>query len=584
MSNNSSSGIYPQPELHAADCPETALQALERRLAIQNQMLSKLARVHIDEKTDLEDLLNRYTEAAARTLFVERASVWFFEDSHRVLRCVDLYSQAQERHHIGTVIHAEAAPAYVRATQVERVLAADDVLTDPRTREFRESYLEPLGITSMLDTPLRLGGELVGVLCLEHTGEKRHWSVDEQYFAVSLADLLSLAIESRRRAIAEEERRQREAFHRMLLERSHDVIVVVSRNNQVLYATPSIEHVLGFTSEEVSLGQVFLRIPDEDRAKVHEAFRQAELDPSVIIRIEHRIRHKDGRTLWIEVVGSNRSDNPIIGGTILNIRDITERRLMEQAERKIDQLEKELDAARTIQESILHKEDGPFASRTDLEIAGRAVPARRVGGDFFDYFLLDQHRLGVVIGDVAGKGMPAAILMAVSRTLVQGSAMRGGEPHSVLSQVNDLLVEAVPEGMFVSIFYGILDLRDGRFRYANGGHVPPFHLPAEGDVQPMPSTHSLVLGLLHEATYKTEEITIAPGDGLLLFTDGLNEGTNPAGEFFGMDRAERLLNDRAWRNPDHVVEGMLEELSIFTGHSAPNDDRTLLCVRWRGMS
>src|SRR5690606_16290705 len=131
-----------------------------------------------------------------------------------------------------------------------------------------------------------------------------------------------------------------------------------------------------------------------------------------------RIRHKDSRMLWIEVVGSNRNDNPIIGGTILNIRDITERRLKEKAERTIKQLESELDAARTIQESILHKDFGPFADRKDLEVFGKAVPAQRVGGDFYDYFLLDESRIGLVIGDVAGKGMPAAILMAVTRTLV----------------------------------------------------------------------------------------------------------------------------------------------------------------------
>ena len=180
------------------------LRETERRLRKQNEVLAKLARDQIPVE-DLGVNLKRLTEAAAETLEVERAGLWLYDNGLSRIVCQDLFERSVRRHSAGLELAAAEFPSYFKALAEQRAIAADDARNDRRTREFADSYLVPLGITSMLDSPIRVGGRMAGVICHEHVGAPRHWTLEEQQFSASLADYASLAIEAQHRREAEAE-------------------------------------------------------------------------------------------------------------------------------------------------------------------------------------------------------------------------------------------------------------------------------------------------------------------------------------------------------------------------------------------
>jgi hypothetical protein len=181
---------------------------------------------------------------------------------------------------------------------------------------------------------------------------------------------------------------------------------------------------------------------------------------------------------------------------------------LQQAVHEHEQLlaiRRELDIARTIQQSILPRVFPPFPQRTDFEIFAEMLPAREVGGDFYDFFLLDDTHLGIVVGDVSGKGVPAALFMAISRTLLKSVALTGAPPAECLRRVNTLLCLDNSAEMFVTVFYGVLHTRTGKLEYSNAGHNPPYLLRHEGALEVLPGTGGIVLGVLDDvrSTAKT---------------------------------------------------------------------------------
>ena len=190
---------------------EEALRKNEECLRRQNRILVEVARSEALERGDLEAALKEITVASARTLNVARASVWLYDEERSKIRCVAQYELSKDCHSAGYELTAADYPSYFKALEEERIIAAHDAYTDPRTREFSDSYLSPFGITSMLDAPARLGGRVIGVICHEHVGPARRWSLEEQNFAASMADFVSLAIEGEERKQAEEEIRRHTA-------------------------------------------------------------------------------------------------------------------------------------------------------------------------------------------------------------------------------------------------------------------------------------------------------------------------------------------------------------------------------------
>jgi sigma-B regulation protein RsbU (phosphoserine phosphatase) len=204
-----------------------------------------------------------------------------------------------------------------------------------------------------------------------------------------------------------------------------------------------------------------------------------------------------------------------------------------------------------------------------------------VGGDFYDHFWLDGSRLGVVIGDVSGKGVPAALLMAVTRSLLRACALRGAAPGSCLEEVNRLLLRDTSVERFVTLFYGILDCASGEMSYANAGHNPPFLLRAGGAVEEL-SGAELIVGVIPQARYQTRGIRLRAGDRLFLYTDGISEAMNPLHEQFSEPRLRCLLSDAPGDEPAALLARVVEAVRHFTAGAPPSDDLTALAVLYRG--
>lgn len=242
-------------------------------------------------------------------------------------------------------------------------------------------------------------------------------------------------------------------------------------------------------------------------------------------------------------------------------------------------LQQELDIAREIQRAMLPK---AFPARAEVEIFGAMIPAKEVGGDFYDFFVLDEHRVGVVVADVSGKGVPAALFMAIAKTLLRATALFRTAPGACLSRLNDLLCENNDQELFVTVFYGILDQRNGQFRYANGGHNPPMLISTDGSVTPLPMTGGLALAILDHRDYAEAVVRLAAGDSLYFYTDGVTEATDSDGAEFTTQRLIQLLHGwntvPAWEIPQQVIDAV----HVFERGADQADDITSVVLRYAG--
>ncbi len=242
-------------------------------------------------------------------------------------------------------------------------------------------------------------------------------------------------------------------------------------------------------------------------------------------------------------------------------------------------IRRELDIASNIQQSILPRVFPPFPGRTDFQIFAAMIPAREVGGDFYDFFLIDKDRLGLVIGDVSGKGVPAALFMAVTRTLLKSAALEGVAPHECLRRVNSLLCLDNASEMFVTVFYGILNTRTGVIEYSNGGHNPPYLLRRDG-VELLPGTGDVVLGALENVAYRAKTAALGSGDSIFLYTDGITEAMDADGSLYSDRRLAAFLGQANRTAPDHLIRTVISEVRRYCGAAAQSDDMTALAVRY----
>jgi serine phosphatase RsbU (regulator of sigma subunit) len=246
--------------------------------------------------------------------------------------------------------------------------------------------------------------------------------------------------------------------------------------------------------------------------------------------------------------------------------DELEQRL-EQEMRERERIEQELQVARRIQQALLPKGAPELVG---WEIAQYYQPAREVGGDFYDFFELDDGRLGLVIGDVSGKGIPAALVMAGTRSVLRAVAQRrASAPGRVLAEANEVLCPDVPPNTFITCFYGVLDPQRGRFHYANAGHNLPYrrHEGIADELQ----ARGMPLGLMPGMPYEEKEVLLGPGECVLFYSDGLVEAHDPKGEMFGSLR----LRDLVAKHPTGgkgLTAFLLEELERFVGRGAEQED------------
>jgi len=240
---------------------------------------------------------------------------------------------------------------------------------------------------------------------------------------------------------------------------------------------------------------------------------------------------------------------------------------------------RELEHAAMIQRSMLPSQFPPFPDRTDFELHASMVPAKEVGGDLFDFFLLDQDRLGFVLGDVSGKGVPAALFMAIACTLLRATARHQPSAGECLTYMNQSLVEHHASGMFVTLFYGILNTRTGELEFSNAGHNPPYLFSAQGNLQPLKERCGPMLGVFEGFQYPTRKATVLPGEGVLVYTDGVTEARDKGGEFYGELRLEHFVASHASRPAEELVRGLHAELERFETGAPRADDITVLALR-----
>ena len=248
-----------------------------------------------------------------------------------------------------------------------------------------------------------------------------------------------------------------------------------------------------------------------------------------------------------------------------------------------ERIESELSIASEIQRGILPNIFPPFPDRSDFNLFATLKPAREVGGDLYDFFMLDEEHLCFSVGDVSGKGVPAALFMTITQTLVKTRA--GLDPAAALARVNNDLARDNPSLMFVTLFLGILNLATGELSYCNAGHNPPYRLrpgKAAGAVEALPTTDGIALGVMADYDFAGAKVRLEPGDTLFIFTDGVTEAANSELELFGETRLEKLLAGLSATPPRGLADQVMLAVERFAGEAPQADDITMLVIRFNG--
>lgn len=431
-------------------------------------LLLRLAWSEAFDKGPLDAALYAICEAAAEALACERVSVWSLDDGHQTLTCEALFVRGASERSSGTVLSSSAYPRYFAALEADRIIAADDAHTHLATYEFSESYLTPLGISSMLDAIVHLHGTSKGVLCNEHVGAPRVWTSEEQALAAALADLVARAIEA-------EERRRAEA--------------ALQRANEELEA--------------------------------RVAARTRELNSAI-------------EALWGE-----------------------------------------MELARRIQSSLVP----PKPSLMGFDVAGIMKPADEVGGDLYDVIDGGAERGHVVIGDVSGHGVPAGLVMMMCQTAIRSILGADGraEPGQILRSLNRVIVENLQKlGERRHVTMTILR-HDGGGRFVHAGlHLDLMIYRAASRSVEVTPTHGTWIGLMPDipASPPEGEVHLAPGDALVLYTDGLLDAADEDGPF-GQEGLRRALSSIGGRSAAAICDGIMARIA----GSVKADDVTILVVK-----
>ena len=257
-------------------------------------------------------------------------------------------------------------------------------------------------------------------------------------------------------------------------------------------------------------------------------------------------------------------------------------RQMQEDSNQLQSLKGDLAVAHEIQQAILPRIFPPFPEETGfLDIAASMEAAKDIGGDFYDFFRIDEDRIGVCIADVSGKGIPAAIFMAVSRTLIRATGIQGDSAAECITYSNKLLAKESVNCMFVTVFYGIYNLRTGELTYTNAGHNPPYILKSDGQVVETPMPEDPIVGAIDFLEYHQATLQLDKGDMLIMFTDGVNEAMNTQLEEYGDERLINILKQSANKDCQETIKAVKADLSAFTTGAEQSDDITMLAIKRR---
>ena len=267
---------------------------------------------------------------------------------------------------------------------------------------------------------------------------------------------------------------------------------------------------------------------------------------------------------------------------VLRVRHTIELvRLQHNLEKENERISAELAMASRIQSAMLPGIFPAFPDREDIDIYASMTPVRGVGGDFYDFFFTDKDHLCLLIADVSGKGIPAALFMMVSKIVLAENAKAGKTPAQILEDTNAMICANNPEEMFVTVWLGILEISTGILTAANAGHEYPALMHSDGRFELMKHKHDLIIGAFPDTRYREYQIKMSPGSKLFVYTDGVPEAANSENELFGTSRMLDALNENAEESPKQVLLGVSRAVGDFVRDSEQFDDLTMLCLEYR---
>lgn len=247
---------------------------------------------------------------------------------------------------------------------------------------------------------------------------------------------------------------------------------------------------------------------------------------------------------------------------------------------QLESLKKDLTTARDIQQYILPQVFPPFPEDSDkLDIYATMQAAKDIGGDFYDFFRIDDDHIALVIADVCGKGIPAALFMAVSRTIIRSKGASGVSTAECITSSNRLLAAYSIDGMFLTAFYAIYNTKTGVVTYCNAGHNPPHLLKANGTVEELPMSGNIIIGAFEDLEYKENTLQLEHGDTLVMFTDGVTEAMSPTFEEYGGNRLDNVLGQLAAADCQKIIESVKADITTFVEDAEQSDDITMLVLK-----
>jgi PAS domain S-box-containing protein len=348
-----------------------------------------------------------------------------------------------------------------------------------------------------------------------------------------------------------------------------------SNPKAVTYVSPQYETILGYPPKSKMIDEEhwlsIVHPDDRGRVLAEEARTDESGEP---FKVEYRVIAGDGRVVWVRDEATLVRDEEGQPLYWLGVQyDVTEQK---REARERERIEQELKIARLIQQTLLPK---TLPKLSGYGLAAYYQPAREVGGDFYDFLLLQDGRLGLVMGDATGKGMPAALVMAGARSMLRAVAQSSDSPGEVLKRANDALATDIPPNMFITCFYAVLDPETGRLRYANAGHDLPY-LRRGADVEEL-RARGMPLGLMPGMEYEQKELFLEAGNSVFFYSDGLVEAHDREGEMFGFPRLRRLIAANSVESGEELVNFLLEELYSFAGQGWEQEDDITLTTLYK---
>ncbi len=277
----------------------------------------------------------------------------------------------------------------------------------------------------------------------------------------------------------------------------------------------------------------------------------------------------------------NEADESLLGGLSDHITVALERARLIEAYVEKERMEEALKLAHDIQMSMLPKIFPPFPERHEFDIFAAIAPAKEVGGDLYDFFFIDDDHLCFAIGDVSGKGVPASLFMALTKTLFKATAGNGGTPGEILARLNAEICRDNESCMFVTLFCAILNIRTGQVDYSNGGHNLPYYLHHSG-VTPLENPGGRALGVMEQSAYMSGRMVLSPGEALLLYTDGVTEAMDSRDRLYSDQRLEQFLASNRDSSPRQIIDDLVSDVRHFAGGAPQSDDITVLALLYFG--